>query len=92
MEQSSRLRYAIPFFVVSFFLLYFFSSGVQTQLSPGVLKKGSGPLLPQVVFPWIADLLSLHHTGLPDFGKYRHIGTLSAERLSLGHMSPSSPR
>jgi hypothetical protein len=62
MEQSSRLRYAIPFFVVSFFLLYFFSSGVQSELSLSILNKGSG---------------------LPDFGKYRHIGTVSAERLSL---------
>jgi len=47
---------------VSFFLLYFFSSGVHQGLSPSILTKGPG---------------------LPDFGNYRHVATLSAEQLSL---------
>lgn len=61
MEQSSRLRYAIPFFVVSFFLLYFFSSGVQNELSPSILNKGSGPSLLQLVVPFFGWLNSAFH-------------------------------
>ncbi len=48
MAQSPILRHAIPFFVVSVFLLYFFSSGVQHELSgdiPSILMKGSGQSL-----------------------------------------------
>ena len=84
MEQSSSLRYTIPFFVVSFFLLYFFSSGVHQGLSPSILTKGPGPC-PTLSFHLDS---SIFVTGLPDFGNYRHVATLSAEQLSLGHRTP----
>ncbi|KAH9068310.1 calcineurin-like phosphoesterase [Lactarius deliciosus] len=45
MAQLLNLRNAVPFSVISFFFVYFISSGLQLELSgdvPGVLVKGSG--------------------------------------------------
>jgi hypothetical protein len=55
MSQPPLLRHAIPFFVVSFFLLYFFSSGVQHELSGGaltILMNRPSQSLPQLILPF----------------------------------------
>ncbi|KAF8257024.1 Metallo-dependent phosphatase-like protein [Lactarius quietus] len=64
MAPLLNLRKAAPFSVLSFFVVYFFSSGLQLELSgvaPGILVN----------------------PGFPDFGNYRHVGTVPAEQLSL---------
>ncbi|KAF8256444.1 hypothetical protein EI94DRAFT_433765 [Lactarius quietus] len=64
MAPLLNLRNAAPFSVLSFFVVYFFSSGLQLELSgvdPGILVNPS----------------------FPDFGNYRHVGTVPAEQLSL---------
>jgi hypothetical protein len=98
MAQSPLLRHAVPFFVVSCFLLYFFSSGVQHELSrdnPTILMNGPSQLLCQLGIPYIVPfdgsfLLYFRHVGFPDFGHYKRKGTLSAEQLSLGYWVPLS--
>lgn len=94
MAQSPLLRHAVPFFVVSCFLLYFFSSGVQHELSrdnPTILMNGPSQLLRQLGILYIDGfLLYFRHIGFPDFGHYKRIGTLSAEELSLGYWDPLS--
>jgi hypothetical protein len=84
MPQSPSPRNAIPFFVLSFFLVYIFSVGVRHELSgdipSAVFMKGSGLSTrhrPSLILPHSAS-------GFPDFGNYRRVATLSAEQLSLG--------
>ncbi len=92
MAQTQSLGYAVPFFVVSFFILYFFFSGLQYELSndvPSIPAKGPGQsllcLIIQISCSEGSILLCSCHTGYPDFAQYRHIGTLSDEQLSLGY-------
>jgi hypothetical protein len=89
MAPLLNLRDALPFSVLSFFVLYFFSSGLRLELSgdfPGVLVKG--PSQSDDTSQCIVLILSL---GFPDFGNYRHIGTVPAEQLSLGSFSYPRP-
>lgn len=85
------LRPVIPFFVVSFFLLFFFSSTVH-ELSgdvPTILTTGSSGSLHQLIIPLLHSMAQFYpiRTAIefPDFGHYRRMATLSPEQLSLGN-------
>lgn len=86
MAQPPNLRNAIPFFVLSFFLVYIFSSGVQHEFSsniPSIFTKGSGPSTRHsTIVPFCLNSA----LDFPDFGNYRRVATMSAEQLSLGFL------